>query len=411
MEFQYHCTDELGEEREGLLEAVTTEAARAELERRGWRLRSLKVLPTVVMGEPMAVRARPAPAALPRFDDVRLSLRNLALYTMQQSTLTAAGIPYARSLRALSEGEPREVALVANRLHVLVLSGRSLSESMATMPGAFDPVYVTLIRIGERTGALPRVMQRLAEDLQRAEERRSWLVSAMAYPLFTMLVSGLMVAFIFYYMLPQFLTIFADLGGELPLMTRIVMAVADPAALGVLMVLVGSVIMWWLVASRTPAGQAQIEFVLYRTPVLGDLTRQALLARMARSLALMLASGLRMSQALRLLVSPTTGYHKMDEAIRELAKDMEHTGDLVGAFERCQMLPGLMVDMLKVGAQTGDMRPFLDSYAEFAEMQLQMTVQNMLALVEPITIGLLGVVVGGIVLSVFLPVYQLLGAF
>lgn len=393
----------------GLLEAVTPEAAMSELDRRGWRILSLldvcSAASDASKGRSRAVHlgGRHADQRRPR-----LNLRNRSLYTIQQATMCSAGIPFARSLDAISAGEPPEVAEVARRLQSLVLSGHSLADAMGRMPEAFDPVYVNLIRIGERTGALPRVLERLAEELRRNEERRSWLRSALAYPLFTVLISGAMVGFICYYMLPRFLSIFASLGGHVPWLTRLVMAVASPTTGCVVASLAAAVALWWVLASRSAAGRMQIQDALFGCPVVGPLLHDALHTRISRSLSLMLASGLPVNQALRLLVNPTSGYHRMDAAIREIAEDLEHEGDIVAAFTRCPLMPRLLVDMLRLGTETGDVRKFLDNYAKLADLKLQMAIETMIGLTEPLTIVVLGIVVGIIVLSVFLPVYQLL---
>ncbi|MBI3926470.1 MAG: type II secretion system F family protein [Armatimonadetes bacterium] len=419
MRFAYHCTDSEGLPRKGLIESSSESAAQEELRGRGWTIESVRSLARRASGPvpvPPAAAASGAATTRRLADDAPpgagtrsrgLDSRSLSLLTLHLATMASAGIPFERSLEALSRGTSPAVAEVCKDVRQRLLRGYPLSRSMAASSGVFSPVFINLIRIGEETGSIPRVLHSLAEDLRRAEDRRSRLFASLIYPIFVVLVSALMVAFIFYYMLPRFLSILPDLGGEVPWLTRAVSAVADPDLLLLGMGLLAGGALWWVTASRTPAGRLSIQRILYGIPGPGKYLLEALIARLARSLGLMLSSGIPVAAALPLLVSPTSGYYVLDEAIREIRTEFAGDGDLIGAFERSRLMPRLLVQMLAAGDATGELNVFLERYADFSEERIDLAVENCLRLLEPLTIAILGVVTGVVVLAVFLPVYQL----
>lgn len=421
MLYHYRCLDQDGKTRDGILESGSEEFVTAELLRRGWRV----IRVTRVQGEVMPeVKLPPAP---PKIKAHRLraesaapiitppattrkvpKLRSVALFTIQFATLLRANVPMNRSLATLSQGDDPAMNAAAFDVMTQVDQGRSLSFAMSRLPRVFGPIYVSMVRVAETTGALHEVLTDLGEFLSRLQNRRSRLLSALSYPFFVLLVTFGMLAFLITSMLPNFLSASGMTGKQVPPLTRAVMSLSHPAFYLIPLGLLALAILWWLSARHTPAGKLFFSRLTYELPVTGYILRTDLMIRLSRSLAQMLRTGVTLDSALKLLRSSGTGYHRFDEALKrvheEIANGVEVSHALTEAGGFSPVLLGLVTSFENAGA--------LDSafmrYAEMTEQDLDNYLDALLNLIEPMLLAFLGIAVGIVMLAAFLPIYQLM---
>lgn len=433
MAYNYRCLDRDGGVQEGLLNAATAEAARLDLEGRGWRILQIRpaqvldagrtrtqrrgrLLERVAQEKAFEEKVRtaltpPAPEPEPA-EAPPIPLKSLSLFMIQLQALVAAGVSYYAALKALGQTEDRAVRAACSNLIHRVNAGSSLSQAMALNPRAFDALVVNLVQLGERSGMMVEVLGRLGQALDKELRRRNRLANALVYPLFVLGASALMVGYLLYVMLPQFLRLFAETGMQLPALTRAVMTLATSpllpmSLLGVLAV--GAA--WTFTSQRTVSGRVNVQKLRYETPLVGPFFRDYLLAGVCRNLAMLLRCGNSLSSSLKLLVNPTTGYYRMDDALT-LVHDGVYKGglSLSEAMGPLPEFPRMLVQLVGSGEETGGLDDFLDRYADLTDQRLDLTLTSLLQLVEPALMLFLGVVVGTLVLAAFLPVYQLVTA-
>ena len=394
MIFRYRCQDHASA-REGLLEAVSAGAARQALEGRGWRILEL----TPVDRRP--TRPPPALPAAPASEHFRLHPRQLSLFTLQLHTMLSAGLPLVTALDALTRfGDTtfrRAMAHLVKRLE----AGHTLS---AALESCASPQYVGLVMIGEHTGRLVEILRELSHSLNAEERQRDKLRSSLTYPAFLLAGCCCLLGFLLWFLLPQLLAVLPN--GPLPWPTRVVRSLAGAPAVPLLLALAVACALVVARQVNSPAGRSVHEWLVYGLPVVGPHLRSQLWVRLARSLGLMLNAGMLPSQALPLLRAGVD-CTPVAEALREVNRTFREAGELGGAFAAQPAVPGLLVRLLRVGESTGQLQRFVNQYAELAELKLDYEREAFLAALEPLLIGVMGLVIGFVVMAAFLPVYGL----
>ncbi|GMU52021.1 MAG: general secretion pathway protein GspF [Candidatus Xenobia bacterium] len=422
MLFTYRCLDEGGRGRDGLLEATSEEAVRAELTRRGWRVVRVTRVQAEILPEarlpsagPPRVRAHrmkvdsAAPIITPPAKTKKVpSLKALALFTVQFATLLRANVPMSRSLAALSQGDDPAMSQAAYEVLTQVDSGRPLSVAMARLPRVFGPVYVSMIRVAESTGALYEVLGDLGEFLTRLQSRKSRLLAALSYPAFVLLLTFGMLAFLITSMLPRFLDAAGQTGAEVPALTKAVMALAHPAFYLIPLGLVLAIATWWYVARHTPAAQLFFSRLTYEFPLTGYIMRTDLLIRLCRSLGQMLRTGVTLDTALKLLRAGGTGYHKFDAALKAMHEEIAHGVEVSQAMTHVGEFSPVLLGLVTSFENVGNLDAAFLRYSEMTELDLDNYLDSLLQLIEPVLLAFLGVVVGTVMLAAFLPIYQLM---
>lgn len=438
MAYNYRCLDRDGQVQEGLLNADSAEDARLDLEGRGWRILTMKAAETLDAtrsrtkrrARKSALQAKEkafeeklktsmaaevpqeAPTEGPPPEAPRIPLKSLSLFMLQFRMLVAAGVSYYGALKAFTQVEEREIRLASRNLLYRVNAGCSLSQAMALNPRAFDAVMVNLVQLGERSGMMTEVLGRLGEALDKEMRRRARLSTALVYPIFVLGASLGMIAYLLYVMLPQFLTLFAETGMELPRLTRVVMFLATSPILPIAFLGAAALLGAWILTSRrNPAGRINLQKLRYETPFVGPFFRDYQLARICRDLGMLIRCGNPLSSSLKLLVQPTTGYYKMDAALT-LVHDGVYRGglSLAESMRPLPEFPPMLVQFVSAAEETGGVDDFLDRYADMTDQRLDMQMSSFLQLIEPAMMLFLGIVVGTLVLAAFLPVYQLVTA-
>ncbi|HEY1224659.1 MAG TPA: type II secretion system inner membrane protein GspF [Brevundimonas sp.] len=394
--FDYTAVDAGGRTVTGALDAADEAAARALLDRR-------KLMPLQLAPAHRAER-KPAAAAGP----ARLNARALALTTRQLATLIAV-TPVEEALRTLTaQAEQPKTRQVLSKVHAGVLEGRRLAEAMAAEPRAFPPLYRAMVAAGESSGALQPILERLADGLEREQQVRGKVITALVYPLVLAVVALGVIAALMTFVVPKVVDQFDSMGQTLPLLTRIVIALSDAMRIGgwavLLLLVLGAV--GFAAAMRNPAFRLRIDTLILRLPVVGRLTRDLHGARMARTLATMTASGLPVLEGLT-ITARTVSNRRLRLATEAMADAVREGGGLSAAMRRADVFPPILVTMTASGENSGRLEPMLERAADYLEREFSTFTAVMLSLLEPAIIVVMGGVVALIVLSILLPILQI----
>ncbi|MBN9417513.1 MAG: type II secretion system F family protein [Candidatus Eremiobacteraeota bacterium] len=388
MRYRYRCRDAQGRAQNGVLEADSVAQAAEQIRARKWTLEDLEPV-----GARSASVARPVspPVAAPAG---RLSPAQVAQFTVQLSILLEAGVALVPALDTLSQSYPALEAVI-RRLE----SGSSFHVSLSVCGESFDARYLSLLSIGEKTGRLVAVLRRLGEELADEVQRSARLRGALVYPLFLCAACMAMLVFLITVLLPQLLKV-VPITQDSPWPTRMVLALTQLPWVPLL--ILGGVALWQL----RRAGGAWLE----QLPVVGPHLRQLAWTRVARSLHLMLSSGMLVSQMLPRIYARGSGSAAMDQMLRQAQGRLMEEGSLADALAEQGQVPPLLLQLLRVGEDTGELEVFLKLYVFLAECELEEQRQSFLVLLEPLLLGSLGMVVAFVVMAAFLPVYQLVVA-
>lgn len=401
-DFAYLALDTQGRERRGQVAASDADDARAKLTVR--RLYVVKVEPAVAG----ATLATPALLSFEGFGGRKLSNKQLTLFTRQLATL-ALVTPLEEALRTISRQEDNKaVAAILSRVHAGVVEGRRLSEAMAREPKSFPPLYRAMVAAGEGAGTLPQILERLADLLERQAAMRAKITTALAYPTVLAAVASLVVVLLMIFVVPKVVDQFDTMGQQLPLLTRFVMVTSGLLAS-----------YWWAIlivigvfgfaawrALQQEDLRLQFDSFWLRLPLIGRLTRDLHAARMARTLATMVAARLPLLEGLTLTAS-TVHNRRLRLASEGIAESVRGGGSLSAAMRRAGVFPPLLVYLAASGEASGQLDTMLARAADYLEREFDTFTQSALALLEPAIIVIMGGVVATIVLSILLPILQL----
>jgi type IV pilus assembly protein PilC len=355
------------------------------------------------------VKEAPAKAAR-KLTGKRVKAKNLAIFTRQFSVMIDAGLPLVQCLEILgTQEEDKNFSAVILATRSDVESGASLADAMKKHPKTFDPLFTNMIAAGEAGGILDTILKRLATYIEKAVKLKSQVQSAMIYPIAVIAIATLVVGVILWKVIPTFANLFAGLGAELPLPTRVVIALSNGLVRFMPFVLVGigAAVFAFRSYYASPGGRKTIDSITLRLPVLGPLMRKIAVARFCRTLSTLLASGVSILEALD-ITARTAGNAIVEEAILTTRKSIERGETIAQPLKETDVFPAMVVQMIGVGEATGALDTMLSKIAEFYEEEVDVAVAGLLTLLEPIMIFFLGVVVGGIVIAMYLPIFDLI---
>ncbi len=341
-----------------------------------------------------------------------VSSKELAIFTRQFSVMIDAGLPLVQCLEILaSQQENKMFQKVLTGTRGSVEGGATLSAAMRQYPKVFDALYVNMVEAGETGGILDTILQRLSSYIEKNVKLQRAVKSAMVYPVGVLTVAGGVIILLLWKVVPIFSTLFAGLGADLPLPTKIVIAMSDMVGsiFGLLaLVAVGAILFGLKVWYGTPQGRYAIDATILRLPVLGMLMRKIAVARFTRTLGTLIASGVPILEGLD-ITARTAGNAVVEKALQQVRKSLEEGKSLTEPLRDSQVFPGMVTQMISVGEQTGAMDAMLQKIADFYEEEVDAAVKDLLTALEPIMIVFLGVVVGGVVISMYLPLFSLIG--
>jgi type IV pilus assembly protein PilC len=338
--------------------------------------------------------------------------KELAIFTRQFSVMIDAGLPLVQCLEILAgqqENKMFQKVLAATRASVE--GGATLSAAMRQHPKVFDALYVNMVEAGETGGILDTILQRLSTYIEKNVKLKRAVQSASIYPIGVMTIAGSVVTLLLWKVVPIFATLFAGLGVDLPLPTKIVIGLSNfiGSIFGLLIVMafVGAIVgikVWY----GTEQGRFVIDSIVLKLPVIGILMRKIAVARFTRTLGTLIASGVPILEGLD-ITARTAGNAVVERALQQVRKSLEEGKSLTEPLKDSEVFPGMVTQMISVGEQTGAMDAMLQKIADFYEEEVDAAVKDLLTALEPIMIVFLGVVVGGVVISMYMPLFSLIG--
>jgi len=341
-----------------------------------------------------------------------VNAKELAVFTRQFSVMIDAGLPLVQCLEILgSQQENKTFQKVLTGTRSAVEGGSTLSAAMKQYPKVFDPLYTNMVEAGETGGILDTILQRLSTYIEKNVKLQRAVKSAMVYPIGVLTIATGVIILLLWKVVPVFANLFAGMGVDLPLPTKIVIALSHfvGSIFGLLIVVgVVAVIVGLKVWYGTPQGRLAIDSVILKLPVLGLLMRKIAVGRFTRTLGTLISSGVPILEGLD-ITAKTSGNAVVERALNKVRKSLEEGKSLTEPLKESEVFPGMVTQMIAVGEQTGAMDAMLQKIADFYEEEVDAAVKDLLTALEPIMIVFLGGVVGGVVISMYLPLFSLIG--
>jgi type IV pilus assembly protein PilC len=341
---------------------------------------------------------------------VKVPSKNLAIFTRQFSVMIDAGLPLVQCLDILGKQEAHKgFSGVILKTREDVESGAALADAMKKHPKTFDTLYSNMIAAGEAGGILDTILKRLATYIEKSVKLKGEVKSAMIYPIAVVVIAVVVVAAILWKVIPTFAELFSGLGAQLPLPTRVVIALSNNLVSYGWILIVAVVVIGWALKTyyATEKGRRMIDWICLKLPVLGDILRKVAVARFCRTLSTLLSSGVPIMDGLD-ITARTAGNAIIEDAILVTRSGIERGETVSGPLKETGVFPAMVTQMINVGETTGALDAMLGKIADFYEEEVDTAVGGLLTLMEPVMIAFLGVVVGGIVIAMYMPIFDLI---
>jgi len=339
----------------------------------------------------------------------RVSLADLVMFTRQLATMVDAGIAIVQSLQALADQTANKV--MRDTIHDVctrVEGGESFSEALQKHPKAFNRLYISMVAAGEKGGLLAEILARLATYLENSDRLRKKVKTALMYPSAVTVVAICITTFLLVKVIPTFKDIYAGFGAALPGPTQFMITLSDIVKHYLLLLIGGAILgIWgWFYFIKTKPGREFWDGRRIKLPVFGAIAHKICLARFTRTLASLVRSGVPILEVLQ-IVSQTVGNVVMEKAIKTAAIDIERGEGISAALGKNPIFPSMVIRMMSAGEQTGNIDTMLERVANFLDEEIESTLSGLMSLIEPMLIVFLGVVIGGMVICMFLPIFNL----
>jgi type IV pilus assembly protein PilC len=397
--YQWVGKNRNNEVQKGELEAVSEEAVKAQLTRQ-------RITPTKVKKKPKDLFENVT------FLQPKVKNRDVILFARQFSTMIDAGLPIIQCLDILySQQANATFKKMLKEIKESVEGGATLAEALKKFPKQFDSLFVNMIAAGEAGGILDAILRRLATYMEKAAKLKSQVKGAMTYPIVTLIIAVMVLAVILVFVIPVFEEMFADFGGELPVPTQIVVAMSDMVKSKIVYIIIG--LLLFSIAFKktygTEKGREVTDKLLLKIPVFGDLLRKVAVAKFSRTMGTMLTSGVAILEALD-IVAKTAGNKTVENAIYKVRKGISEGRTMADPLAASGVFPSMVCQMIGVGESTGALDAMLGKIADFYDEEVDQSVENLTALIEPFMLVFLGVTIGGLVVAMYLPIFKMAGA-
>ena len=397
--YQWVGKNRKDEVQKGEIDAVSEEAVTAQLARQ-------RITPTKVKKKPKDLFANVT------FLQPTVKQRDVILFARQFSTMIDAGLPIIQCLDILySQQANATFKRMLKEIKESVEGGATLAEALKKFPKQFDNLFVNMIAAGEAGGILDAILRRLAAYMEKAAKLKAQVKGAMTYPIVTLIIAVLVLAVILVFVIPVFEEMFADFGGELPMPTKIVVAMSDMVKSKIIYIVVGLVL--FIIAFKkfygTEKGREIADKMILKVPVFGDLLRKVAVAKFTRTMGTMLASGVAILEALD-IVAKTAGNKTVEKAVYNVRKGISEGRTMADPLAQSGVFPSMVCQMISVGESTGALDAMLEKIADFYDEEVDQAVENLTALIEPFMLVFLGVTIGGLVIAMYLPIFKMAGA-
>ncbi len=399
--YAYKVRDRAGKVVEGALDADSEQLLVA-------KLRSMGYIPIDVKEQKGETLSRDV--KIPGLSRRKCKLKDVAVFSRQFATMINSGLSLLRALYILAEQtENAQLADIVNQVRIDVEKGASLSAALAKHPRAFSRLYVSMVRAGETGGVLDTVLLRLAETIEKQVELRRKVKSAMTYSAVVAVLVLVIVTAMLLFIIPMFKGLYKELGGKLPMPTQILIDISSfVRSLWYLLFIaeVAAVVGFrkWI---NSDDGRKRWDAIKLRVPVFGALVRKTALARFSRTLSALVRSGVPILEALD-IVSDTAGNHVVSTAVLDAQSAVKQGEPLAARLEQHPVFPPMVVQMMSVGEETGAVDEMLDKIADFYDQEVEATVSALTSLIEPLLIVVMGAAVGGMVISLYLPMFNII---
>jgi type IV pilus assembly protein PilC len=343
----------------------------------------------------------------------RVKAKNLAVFTRQFSVMIDAGLPLVQCLEILGNQEDdKNFAKIILQTRADVEGGASLADAMKKHPKAFDGLFTNMVAAGEAGGILDTILKRLAIYIEKNVKLKGQVKSAMLYPISILVMAAGVVAVILWKVIPTFASLFAGLGAELPLPTRVVIALSNGLIRYFPFVVVAMVAVTVGLKQyyATAGGRRVIDGLSLRAPVLGMIMRKIAVARFCRTLSTLISSGVPILDGLE-ITAKTSGNAVIEDAVMATRKSIERGETIAAPLKETNVFPSMVAQMISVGEATGALDVMLGKIADFYEEEVDTAVAGLLTLLEPLMIGVLGMIVGGIVIAMYMPIFSMISKF
>jgi type IV pilus assembly protein PilC len=359
---------------------------------------------------PGAIREKGKEFSMPTFGSGKVKTKEIAIFFRQFSVMIDAGLPLVQCLEILAANQENQAfQKVLTGVRTTVEGGATLANAMRGYPIVFDDLTTNMIEAGETGGILDIILQRLATYVEKAVRLKSAVKSALIYPIAVVSMAVLIVGALLKWVVPIFANLFAGLGVNLPLPTRIVMGLSSFVQT-----------FWWVFFAsifavffgikqirKHPRGRYYFDKLLLHIPVIGTLLRKIAVGRFTRTLGTLITSGVPILEGLT-ITAKTSGNAVLEEALMKVRKAIEEGRTIVDPLRECGVFPNMVTQMIGVGEATGAMDSMLQKIADFYEEEVDAATKDMLAMLEPVIIGTLGVMIGGIVISLYMPLFAMI---
>jgi type IV pilus assembly protein PilC len=340
----------------------------------------------------------------------RVPPKTLAIFTRQFSVMIDAGLPLVQCLEILAnQQEHKSFQKILLQVRQDVEAGSTLADAMRRHPKAFNNLYVNMVAAGEAGGILDTILQRLSVYIEKAVKLSSQVKAALIYPVAVIVIAAIVVAVILLKVIPTFAALFTSLGAELPFPTRVVIAASNFLARYFIFFIIGiaAAIFGFRRYYATYRGRRVVDGIVLKIPVLGPIMRKIAVARFCRTLATLTSSGVPILEALD-ITARTSGNAIVEDAIQDVRKSVEGGKTIVEPLRDSGVFPNMVVQMIGVGEQTGALDQMLNKIGDFYEDEVDTAVAGLVKLLEPVMIFILGVIIGGIVIAMYLPMFTLI---
>jgi type IV pilus assembly protein PilC len=359
------------------------------------------------------VSVREAPKQIQfSFGKPRIKTRDVVIFTRQFATMINAGLPLVQALSILAQQTENKALQDVTRAVVYdVESGNTLADAFAKHPRAFSQLYVNMVAAGEAGGILDTILLRLATFLEKNDALVRKVKGAMVYPAVITGVAVIAIAVLLIFVIPTFQTMFASVSMELPLPTRVVIGMSQ-LLINYWWVFIGVIVAAVFAVRRyyaTPPGRRQIDAMLLQAPVLGQVVRKSAVSRFTRTLGTLVSSGVSILEGLE-ITAKTAGNQVIHDAVMESRQSIAGGETIAAPLERSKVFPPMVISMIAVGEQTGGLDEMLGKIADFYDEEVDVAVSALLSLMEPMMIVVLGVIVGGMVVAMYLPIFDMMNA-
>ncbi len=391
--FAWSGQDKANRKASGELEALNISAAKIMLRRQGVRVKKIRK-----QGKPLFSIGN------------TVKVRDIVFLTRQLATMIEAGIPIAQSLRGISLGhENAGVKTLLSKIRNDVEGGTNLSSSLKKFPQHFGRLYTSLVTVGEESGTLDILMNKIAEYLEKIEQIKSKVRSALFYPALVIIVAVVIVAILLIVVIPEFESLFTDFGANLPSLTQWVVnlshSVQEKWVVYLITTMVAATVIVFLY-KRSTRMQHLVDRIILRIPIFGPIIRKSIIARVSRTLAIMFGAGVPLFDGLE-TVATAAGSSVYSKGLLAIRRDVSTGRSLEGAMTDTGLFPGMVLQMVATGEEAGELERMLDKVADFYESEVDNAVAVISSLVEPILIIVLGIIVGTIVVAMYLPIFKL----